>query len=92
MFINVMEEHAASSFGAKEYAQIEVSKKETASRLLLPSLAYILDYSFTLKMEAAYSSEISIKFHLSIWHHIPEDSVVSPCYYAVMGGGGQCLL
>jgi hypothetical protein len=36
-----MEEHTASIFGVEKYAKIEVNEIQTASRLLLSSLAYI---------------------------------------------------
>jgi hypothetical protein len=58
-----MKEHTASICGVEKYAKMEVSKKQTASRLLLFSLES-LDFSLSLKMEAAYSSETSMNFHL----------------------------
>jgi hypothetical protein len=39
-------------------------------------LVACLAYFSTLKMDAVYSSEMSVNFYQTTWHHIPEDSTL----------------
>jgi hypothetical protein len=41
-------------------------------------LVSCLAYSLTLKMEAIYSSEMSVDFQWTTQHYIPEDSTLRP--------------
>jgi hypothetical protein len=68
MSTNVSEEHIASIFTAKEYAEQETSVK-AGGKQLVSCLAYSLD----LKMEAICSSETSADIQRTIWHYIPEE-------------------
>jgi hypothetical protein len=57
----------------------DVSEEHIASifRTMLATfftLVYCLAYSYTLKMEAAYSSGTSVDFQRTTWRYIPEDS------------------
>jgi hypothetical protein len=76
---DILEDHNDSIFRIKSSASKPARnwlKIETGLCFLCLLLVSHWTYSSTLKMEAKYSSKISVNFYQNIQHHIPRESTL----------------
>jgi hypothetical protein len=70
--------------GVQHLRKYNNNNNNSACCLFLLLLVTCLIYSFSLKMEALYSSETSVDFHQTSWCHVPKDNTIQSLYSVVI--------